>query len=62
MHALDSFTSLVPSFDGSIPILAISVSALPPSDESMSDPSIGASANTLKSWVGKWKETANLTP
>jgi hypothetical protein len=44
MHALDNFISPIPSFDGDVPILAITVSARPPGDESVSDPSTGASA------------------
>jgi hypothetical protein len=62
MQALDNFISPVPRFDSDISILAIPVSARPPSDESTSDPSVGASASTLKARDGKWKATANQTP
>jgi hypothetical protein len=62
MQALDSFISLVPRFDGDILILAIPVLARPPRDESMSDPSVGASACAIKTRAGKWKATTNLTP
>jgi hypothetical protein len=62
MQALDSFISPIPGFDSDILILAILVLAQPPSDESMSDPSVGASASALKTWVGKRKATANPTP
>jgi hypothetical protein len=45
MQALDSFISPVPDVDGDILLLAVRVSARPPSDEPMSDPSARASAN-----------------
>jgi hypothetical protein len=61
MQALDSFISPIPRFDGDIPIPAIPVLAQPPSDESTSDPSIGASASALKTGVGKCKAIANPT-
>jgi hypothetical protein len=59
---LDRFISLIPGFDGDIPILAIPISAQPPGNESMSDPSAEASASTLKARAGKQKATANPTP
>jgi hypothetical protein len=62
MQALDNFISLIPSFNGDIPILAIPVSARPPDDESTSDPSIGASASAQKTQAGKQKASANPTP
>jgi hypothetical protein len=48
MQTLDIFISPIPGFDGDIPILAIVVSAQPPSDESVSDPSTGASASKTR--------------
>jgi hypothetical protein len=45
MQALDSFISPIPGFDGNIPILAIQVSVRPPGNESIDDPSTGASAS-----------------
>jgi hypothetical protein len=45
MQALDSYISPLPSSDGDILILIVPVLARPPSDETMSDPSIGASAS-----------------
>jgi hypothetical protein len=62
MQALDNFISPVPSFDGDIPIPAILVLARPLGDESMSGPSIGASASTLKAQAGKQKVTTLPTP
>jgi hypothetical protein len=62
MQVLDSFISPVLGFDGDIPIPAILVLDRPPGDESMSDPSVGASASTLKTRVGKRKAIANLSP
>jgi hypothetical protein len=62
MEVLDNFISPVPGFDGDIPIPVIPISARPPGDESMSDPSVGASASTLKTQFGKGKVTANPTP
>jgi hypothetical protein len=62
MQALDSFISPIPGFDGDMPIPAIPVSAQPPSDEVTSDPSTGASTSTSRTWAGKRKTTANLTP
>jgi hypothetical protein len=62
MQALDKFISLIPSFDGDIPILVILILTGPPGDESRSDPSVGANASTLKTQVGKRKATVNLTP
>jgi hypothetical protein len=63
MQALDNFVSPVLSFDGDITIQAVPALARSPNDEPMSDPSAsaGASAIGLKTWVGKWKATANLT-
>jgi hypothetical protein len=46
MQALDSFISPIPSFDGDIPILTVSVLAWSPGDEPTSDPSTGANAGT----------------
>jgi hypothetical protein len=62
MQALDNFISPLPDFDGDIPIPAVPVLAWLLGDEPMSDPSAEASASTLKTQVGKWKATANLTP
>jgi hypothetical protein len=62
MKALDNFISPVPHFDDDIPIPTISILARPPGDESMSDPSAGASASTLKSRADKRKVSANPTP
>jgi hypothetical protein len=62
MEALNNLISLVPGFNSDILIPAIPVLARTSSDEPTSDPSIKASANTLKAWVGKWKAAANLTP
>jgi hypothetical protein len=62
MQALGKFISLIPSFDGDIPILVILILTGPPGDESRSDPSVGANASTLKTQVGKRKATVNLTP
>jgi hypothetical protein len=60
MHALDSFISPIPGFDGDIPILAISVLARPSGDKPTSDPSTRASAS--KTRVSKQKATANPIP
>jgi hypothetical protein len=62
MQALDSFISPVLGFDGDIPIPDIPVSAWPAGDGSMSDPSIAASANTLKTQAGKREATVNPIP
>jgi hypothetical protein len=62
MQTLDSFISPIHGFDDDILILAILISAWPPRDEPMSDPSAGASAGTSKIQVGKLKATANTTP
>jgi hypothetical protein len=62
MQSLDSFISLFPGFDGDIPIPAILISARPPGDEPVSDPSAGASASASKNQAGKWKGTINPTP
>jgi hypothetical protein len=42
MQALDNFLSPIPSFDGDIYIPVVLVSVQPPSDESVGDPSVGA--------------------
>jgi hypothetical protein len=62
MQALDSFISSVPSFDGDIPISAIPVLTRPLGDESMTDPSAGVSASTLKAQANKQKATVHPTP
>jgi hypothetical protein len=62
MQAFDSFISPVPSFDSDILIPVIPILARPPSDESVSDPSTGASASASKTRSSKWKAAANLTP
>jgi hypothetical protein len=62
MQTLDNFISPIPDFEGDIPILAIPVSAQPPSSEAESDPSTGASVNASRTQAGKRKATANLTP
>jgi hypothetical protein len=62
MQALDNFISPIAGFEGDISIPTIPVSARPPDDESISDPSVGAGASALKTWAGKWKATANSTP
>jgi hypothetical protein len=59
---LDNFISPVPGFDGDIPIMAIPVLAQPLGDVPVSDPFARASAIASKTWAGKRKETANLTP
>jgi hypothetical protein len=60
MQALDNFISPIIGFDGDILIPAVPFSAWPPGDESVSDPSTGASAS--KTRAGKWKPTTNPTP
>jgi hypothetical protein len=62
MQALHSFISPVPGFDSDIPVLSIPVLARPHGDESMSDPSTGASASALMTRAGKWKATTNPSP
>jgi hypothetical protein len=62
MQGLDSFLSLIPGFEGDIPIPAIPISARPPGGESISDPSTGASASISKTWASKRKANANSTP
>jgi hypothetical protein len=62
MQALDNFISPIPGFEGDISIPTIPVSARPPDDESISDPSVRAGASALKAWAGKWKATANSIP
>jgi hypothetical protein len=61
MQALNSFISPIPGFDGDIPIPTIPILARPPGDEPTSDPVVGASANSLKTQVGKQKATTNPT-
>jgi hypothetical protein len=48
MQAFDSFISPSLGFDGDILILAIPILSRPPGSKTMSDPSAGASAITLK--------------
>jgi hypothetical protein len=60
MQVLDSFISLV-RLDGDILILAVLVLARPPSDEPVSNLSVGASANASKTRSSKWKAVANST-
>jgi hypothetical protein len=62
MQALYSFISPIPDFDGDIPILAVPVSARPPSDEVVTDPSTRAGASASKTQSSKWKAVANPTP
>jgi hypothetical protein len=62
MQTMDSFISPIPGFNNDIPIQAIPVLAWTPGDESISDPSVRASAITLKTRAGKRKATANPTP
>jgi hypothetical protein len=62
MQALDSFISPILGVDGDILILVIPVSAQPPSNELVSDPSARASASASKTRSSKWKASANLTP
>jgi hypothetical protein len=62
MQALYSFISPVPDFDGDIPILAVPISAQPPSDELVTNPSARASASASKTQSSKWKAAANPTP
>jgi hypothetical protein len=62
MQTLDSFISPIPRFEGDISILAIPVSTRSPSDESINDPSAGASAGALKTQTSKWKLSANPPP
>jgi hypothetical protein len=58
---LYSFISPIPGFNGDIPILAIPVSTKSPGDESVSNPSTGASAGVSKTQAGKRKATTNPT-
>jgi hypothetical protein len=53
MHALDSFISPIPSFEGDIPILAILVSAQPPSGKADSAPSTRASPDVVRTRASK---------
>jgi hypothetical protein len=62
MQALDSFISPVPDFDGDIPILAVPVSARPPSDEPVSDPSIGKSPRKPQGDLQMGSKSMNLHP
>jgi hypothetical protein len=62
MQALDSFISPIPGFDGDILFPAVPVSARPPGDESVGDPSTGASASASKTQAGKWKASVKLPP
>jgi hypothetical protein len=62
MQALDNFISPIPKFDGDSPISAVLVLARPLGDESVGDPSVGASATTSKTRGSKQKATANPTP
>jgi hypothetical protein len=62
MHALDNFISPIHGFDGDIPFPAIPVLARPHGDESVGDPSAGASASASKTWAGKQKASTNPTP
>jgi hypothetical protein len=61
MHALDSFISPIPGFEGDNPIPSIPVSARSLSGESASDPSASASDGASKTRAGKRKVTVNLT-
>jgi hypothetical protein len=60
MQALDNFISPIPDVDGDIPFATVPVSARIPCDESVGDPSVGASAS--KTQAGEQKATANPTP
>jgi hypothetical protein len=60
MQALDKFISAIPDFDADIPFSTILASARPLGDESINDPSAGASAS--KTRANKQKATANPTP
>jgi hypothetical protein len=62
MQALDNLISPIYRFEGDIPILAIPISTQSPNGESVNDPSVGANARASKTWTGKQKEAANLTP
>jgi hypothetical protein len=62
MQALDNFISPIPGFDGEISFPAVPVSARPPGDESVGDPSTGASVSASKTRVGKWKASAKPAP
>jgi hypothetical protein len=62
MQALDNFISPIPDVDGDIPFPTVPVSAWIPCDESVGDPSVGASASASKTRASKQKATANPTP
>jgi hypothetical protein len=62
MQALDSFISPVPDFNGDILILAVSVLAQRPGDETVCDPYARASASASKTQASKWKATAKPIP
>jgi hypothetical protein len=62
MQDLDNIFSPILDFDSDVLIPSIPILARPPSDESVSDPSTGASASASKTRAGKWKATTNPTP
>jgi hypothetical protein len=62
MQALDSFNSPILGFEGDIPFLAIPVSTWSPSGESVSDPSVGASAGASKTRASKRKAAEEIVP
>jgi hypothetical protein len=62
MQALDNFISTIPGFGSDISIPIVLDSTRPHGNESISDPSAGASASTSKTCARKQKATTNLTP
>jgi hypothetical protein len=62
IHALDSFISPIPGFEGDILILAILMLARTPSAESAHDLSVGTSAGSSRTRAGKCKATTTLPP
>jgi hypothetical protein len=59
---MDSFISPILGFEGDIPILAMPISTRSPSGEPSNEPSARASGGASKTWTGKRKAAANLTP
>jgi hypothetical protein len=55
------FISLVPGFDGDVPIPAIPVLIYPPGDVVPRDSSVGASASVSRTQASKRKATGNPT-
>jgi hypothetical protein len=62
MQALDSFIAHVPNFEGDLLILAIPLSARPFNSRTTEDPTIGTSADTLRTRAGKCKASTTPTP